>query len=384
MVAITGDGGFNMMLGELETARRMGLTFTVVVVNNAASGYVKALQHLMYGPGAYHASDLAETNYARAAEALGCRGIRVEQPGDLAAALREGLSGTGPTIVDLAEVTAMRLGEPEIVLADTITSLHHEAVGAVLVSGSHGGRYPGYLAARAGVRAAILNDAGIGRDEAGIGSLAYLEALGIAAATVSHLSCLIGDTQDMLEHGLISRANGRAQRVGVFEGCPCRDAATLLKAASHASGEAPSIGEARRELDVAGSRRRVWLLDSASLVRPEDAGAIVVTGSHGGLIGGDPSLALRTQAHTAVFNDAGRPDGPGVSRLPVLAARGIAALTVSAQSARIGDATSTFHDGIVSAANAAAIALGARPGEPLAAWVTRTARIDQEPCQKSQ
>ncbi len=101
VVAITGDGGFNMMLGELETARRMGLAFTIVVVNNAASGYVKALQHLMYGEGAYHASDLAETNYARVADALGCRGIRVERPGDLAGALREGLAGAGPTIVDL-------------------------------------------------------------------------------------------------------------------------------------------------------------------------------------------------------------------------------------------------------------------------------------------
>jgi acetolactate synthase-1/2/3 large subunit len=71
------------------------------VVNNAASGYVKALQHLMYGAGSYHASDLAETDYAQAAEALGCRGIRVEQPGDLAAALEQGLAGKGPTVVDL-------------------------------------------------------------------------------------------------------------------------------------------------------------------------------------------------------------------------------------------------------------------------------------------
>lgn len=101
VVAITGDGGFNMMMGEIETARRMNLTFTIVVVNNAASGYVKALQHLMYGAGNYHASDLAETNYARAAEALGCRGIRVEDPDKLAAALRQGLDGQGPTIIDL-------------------------------------------------------------------------------------------------------------------------------------------------------------------------------------------------------------------------------------------------------------------------------------------
>ena len=78
--SLTGDGGFNMTLGDLETARRMGLSFAIVVFNNAASGYVKALQHLMYGEGAYQSSDLAETNYARVAEAMGCTGIRVEDP----------------------------------------------------------------------------------------------------------------------------------------------------------------------------------------------------------------------------------------------------------------------------------------------------------------
>lgn len=267
----------------------------------------------------------------------------------------------------------MRDMRPEILLAATITKLPPEARGAVVVSGSHGGCYPGYLAAQAGVRAVILNDAGIGRDEAGIGSLAYLEALGIAAATVSHLSCRIGDTDDMLENGVISRANGPAGLAGIRQGCTCREAADLLKAAPHLPVAVPPIGEARREFAVTGSRRRIWLLDSASLVRPEDAGEIVVTGSHGGLIGGDPALALTAQAHTAVFNDAGRPDGPGLSRLPVLEARGMAALTVSTHSARIGDAASTLHDGIVSAANAAANAFGARPGEPLAGWLFRVA-----------
>ena len=43
VVGITGDGGLNMTIGGLETARRVGATFTLVVVNNAASGYVKAL-----------------------------------------------------------------------------------------------------------------------------------------------------------------------------------------------------------------------------------------------------------------------------------------------------------------------------------------------------
>jgi len=101
IVSLTGDGGFNVMLGELETARRMKLKFTIVVVNNAASGYVKALQHLVYGPGAYHASDLSETNYAKVAEVLGCRGIRVEDPSDLGTALKASLANDGPTIVDV-------------------------------------------------------------------------------------------------------------------------------------------------------------------------------------------------------------------------------------------------------------------------------------------
>ena len=101
VVSITGDGGFNMMIGELETARRTGLDLTVIVVNNAASGYVKALQHLMYGAGAYHASDLAETNYADVAQAFGCHGIRVEQPGELADGLRSAMSTPGPSVVDV-------------------------------------------------------------------------------------------------------------------------------------------------------------------------------------------------------------------------------------------------------------------------------------------
>ncbi|MCF6232546.1 MAG: thiamine pyrophosphate-binding protein [Rhodobacteraceae bacterium] len=102
VVGLTGDGGFNMVLGELETARRMGLGVTVIVVNNAASGYVKALQHLMYGEGNYQSSDLSETNYAAVAEAMGCHGLRVETPDQLAPALREAFAVTDrPSVIDV-------------------------------------------------------------------------------------------------------------------------------------------------------------------------------------------------------------------------------------------------------------------------------------------
>jgi acetolactate synthase I/II/III large subunit len=101
VVAITGDGGFNMMLGELETARRAGIGLTIVVVNNAASGYVKALQHAMFR-GRYQSSDLVEMDYAAIARAMGCNGIRVEDPDRLAAGLATGLAErTKPTVLDV-------------------------------------------------------------------------------------------------------------------------------------------------------------------------------------------------------------------------------------------------------------------------------------------
>ena len=101
VVSITGDGGFNMMLGELETARRAGVGLTVVVVNNAASGYVKALQHAMFR-GRYQSSDLVEMDYAAIACAMGCSGIRVEDPDRLGEALRTGLAErTRPTVLDV-------------------------------------------------------------------------------------------------------------------------------------------------------------------------------------------------------------------------------------------------------------------------------------------
>jgi acetolactate synthase-1/2/3 large subunit len=101
VVAISGDGGFNMMLGELETARRAGCGLSVIVVNNAASGYVKALQHAMMG-GRYQSADLNEMDYAAIARTMGCGGIRVEDPEALSPALRRGIEERDrPTVIDV-------------------------------------------------------------------------------------------------------------------------------------------------------------------------------------------------------------------------------------------------------------------------------------------
>ena len=74
---------------------------TVLVVNNAASGYIKALQHAMFG-GRYQSADLSELNYASIAESLGCRGIRVERPDELAGAYRTALENRDrPNVIDV-------------------------------------------------------------------------------------------------------------------------------------------------------------------------------------------------------------------------------------------------------------------------------------------
>jgi hypothetical protein len=253
----------------------------------------------------------------------------------------------------------------DLILAPSITVLPAEVAGRVIVTGSHGGLYPGHLVLAAQARAAIFNDAGIGRDRAGVAALDLLQRHGKAAAAVSHISARIGDTDDMMAGGTISIANALAAAFGVTPGMSCAAAALLLEAAPLGP---PAIAaephEARVAFTCERQTRAMVLVDSASLVSAEDIGAIIVTGSHGGLIGGDPRKALRAEGFAAVFNDGGiGKDDAGIARLPVLDDRGIAAFTVATASARIGDARSTLCDGVISRVNRTAAALGARVGQ---------------------
>jgi hypothetical protein len=265
-----------------------------------------------------------------------------------------------------------------ILEAPTMTQLPPAARAAVVVSGSHGGIYCGYLAAKAGLRAVILNDAGGGLGNAGAGALAYLEKLGIAAATIAHTSARIGDAADMRRRGVISQCNAPARATGVRLEMACERAAAALAAAPALEVIPAPYPETRRSIDLPGARRRIVLVDSAAQVEPGDAGQVVVTGSHGGLVGGDPTRALKAAAFAAVFNDAGIGiDAAGITRLPALAEQGIAAFTVAAASARIGEAGSSYADGVASVVNAVAAELGARPGLPakglLEAWARGSA-----------
>jgi len=252
---------------------------------------------------------------------------------------------------------------PALLSADSVTELDARHRGAVLVAGSHGGRIAAYYASRAGVHAVILNDAGIGKEDAGVAGIAALESVGMAAAAADCATARIGDGADTLARGVVSRANALAAACGVVPGMPVRDAAVRLTQAPKPRGVLASPSEGRFRLRAAPPE--IWALDSVGLALPEDAGRILIFGSHGALHGGRAETAIPVAARAAAFHDAGA-RAEDLTRLPVLEARGIPALTVSTASARIGDARSMWESGLLSHVNAPAAALGGRPGQSLA------------------
>jgi acetolactate synthase-1/2/3 large subunit len=99
-VAVMGDGSFGMCVGELETAVRLRLPITFIVISNAVYGWIKAGQKSGYER-RYFSVDFGVTDHAKVAEAFGVRSWRVSEPGQLQAVLKQALSLSEPTLVDI-------------------------------------------------------------------------------------------------------------------------------------------------------------------------------------------------------------------------------------------------------------------------------------------
>lgn len=119
-------------------------------------------------------------------------------------------------------------------LLDSIAHVGPAQAGRIVVTGSHGG----VSAARfvieqpAPAYAVFFNDAGVGKDGAGIVGLAMLQARGVIGATYSHLSARIGEALDGRDHGVVSHVNEAAAAAGVAVGMRVVDAVALLEAHS--------------------------------------------------------------------------------------------------------------------------------------------------------
>jgi pyruvate dehydrogenase (quinone) len=99
VVSMSGDGGFSMMMGDFISLSQLDLPVKVVVLNNGTLGFVememKASGFLDTG------CTLDNPNFAAMAEAMGIKGIRVEDPDELEGGLREALAHKGPALVDV-------------------------------------------------------------------------------------------------------------------------------------------------------------------------------------------------------------------------------------------------------------------------------------------
>ncbi|WP_456824063.1 pyruvate dehydrogenase [Cellulomonas sp. P5_E12] len=99
VVAMAGDGGLSMLLGELITVKVLDLPVKIVVFDNATLGMVR-LEMLVDGLPSY-ATDTPPVDYAAIASAIGIPSVRVEEPTAIRAALREAFSHDGPALIDL-------------------------------------------------------------------------------------------------------------------------------------------------------------------------------------------------------------------------------------------------------------------------------------------
>lgn len=103
-------------------------------------------------------------------------------------------------------------------VVDSITELQPADAGCIALSGSHGGLSSARYALAARPLLSVFNDAGVGLDDAGIAGLDFLQAQGLAACAVSHMSARIGLAASTLDSGVVSHANTAAEALGIRTG----------------------------------------------------------------------------------------------------------------------------------------------------------------------
>jgi hypothetical protein len=230
----------------------------------------------------------------------------------------------------------------------------------VVVGGSHGAPCATQLVLDARPRGLICHDAGIGLGDGGVAGLKLLDDYLIPGAAVSGMSARISDGLDMYRNGTISRFNRAAARLGVETGMPTSEAASLML-----NGRPPFRQPERRQVLVHESELgRVFALDTVKYADARIEGSVLCMGSHSARSMpkylDDVGVALAG----VITNDVGRAkDDSGIAGLWTLDEVKIPAAVVSCDTARVGDAQSTYHAGVVSACNDTAAKLGVVVGQ---------------------
>jgi pyruvate dehydrogenase (quinone) len=109
VVSLCGDGGFTMLMGDFLSLAQLGLPVKVVVFNNGALGFIeleqKSTGFLDFG------TEFKNPDFSAMAEAVGIRGIRLENPADVEPGIRAALDHNGPVLID-AVVNRQELAIP--------------------------------------------------------------------------------------------------------------------------------------------------------------------------------------------------------------------------------------------------------------------------------
>ena len=119
-------------------------------------------------------------------------------------------------------------GNRKIVIADSAAAMDERSKGDVFVDGSHCGINVGEMTIHNEMGAMIGNDAGMGKNDAGIAALKMCDERGIPAAAVAAMSAKIGNGKSTYEQGKISMVNEAAKKLGVTPGMSAVEAADKL------------------------------------------------------------------------------------------------------------------------------------------------------------
>jgi acetolactate synthase-1/2/3 large subunit len=101
VLCLCGDGAFGLNGMEIDTAARHGAPIVVVVSNNACWGVCASAQKGLYGADHAYGTLLSSNRYDLMAEALGCQGELVEEPGQIAPALKRAFTAGRPALLNV-------------------------------------------------------------------------------------------------------------------------------------------------------------------------------------------------------------------------------------------------------------------------------------------
>lgn len=230
----------------------------------------------------------------------------------------------------------------------------------VIIGASHGAPCATQLAVGVRPRGVICHAAGVGKGGGGVAGLNLLDEYLIAGAAVDGMSARISDAVDIYENGRISHVNKAATRLGVQPGIAAKEAASLML-----NRDPPPLPDAKRQIVVHASELgRVLALDTVKFADERIAGSVLCMGSHAARQMPRYVEALGVRLAGIITNDVGRAkDDSGIAGLPLLDRVDTPAATVSCDSARVGDARSTYFDGIISAHNETARRMGIHVGQ---------------------